>query len=124
MFALLINKTSETYKTQAAQLLESLCDHLDGTLTQITYFLINIMKYSIESNVASDIPQKYPVLTEFASCRFIERKSAEIRVETCLLILTLISYHMPKRKDLIKGIEDFLTIYVNFFMNNQSKFSV
>lgn len=112
-------KTSETYKTGAAQLLESLCDHIDGTLTQIIYLMTTIMKYSIDCSSPNEIQQRYPLLAEFQNCKFLEKKSSEIRIETGLLILTVVSYLIPKRKDLLNTIEDFLIQYYKFFTSTQ-----
>ena len=81
------------------------------------------MKYSIDCDGPNEIQAKYSILSEFQNCRFLEKKSAEIRLETSLLILTVVSYLMPKRKDLIKLIEDFLIEYLKFLTSNQSFFS-
>lgn len=78
------------------------------------------MKYSIECNNPQEIQQKFPLLSEFASCKYIKKKSAELRIESGLLILTVISYLIPKRQDLVKVIEDFFTTYLKFFSTTTS----
>jgi len=86
----------------------------------MTFLMVTIMKYSIDCNGASEIPQTYPLLIEFQNCKFLEKKTAEQRIETGLLILTVISYLMPKRQDLVKVIEDFLIQYLKFLTTTQS----
>lgn len=78
------------------------------------------MKYSIECNNPLEIQLKFPLLSEFASCKYIENKSAELRIESGLLILTVISYLIPKRQDLVKVIEDFFIAYLKFFNTTSS----
>ena len=78
------------------------------------------MKYSIDCSGPNEIPTRYPLLTDLQTCRFIDKKSPESRIETCIMILTVVSYLMPKRKDLIKVIEDFLLQYLKFLTTTQS----
>ena len=79
------------------------------------------MKYSINCNGPNEIPTKYPLLLEFQNCRFLEKRTSEQKIEAGLLILTVISYLMPKRQDLVKVVEDFLILELKFLTTTQSK---
>ena len=92
---------SETYKTAAAQLMEALCDHIDGSLTFIAVIVLQFINYSLVSDNAAEIPTKFPVLSEFQNAIFITKTSATLRVETCLVVLSVLSYLIPRRSDLM-----------------------
>ena len=92
---------SETYKTAAAQLMEVLCDHIDGSLTFIAVIVLQFINYSLVSDNVIEIPTKFPVLSEFQKAIFITKTSATIRVETCLVIISVLSYLIPRRSDLM-----------------------
>lgn len=81
--------------------MERLCDHIDGTLTFVAVLAFNIMDYSFASNSPADIPENFKLLNEYKDCVLLSKTSAETRVETCLLVLSILSYTLPKRADLM-----------------------
>lgn len=92
---------SETVKTQTAQFLETLCDHIDGSLTFTAVFCFAALEYSLLSNNTEEIPTKFGVLSDYTDCIFITKTTPITRVETCLLITAMLSYALPLRNDLL-----------------------
>ena len=79
--------------------------------------VFNILKYSIESNNPIDFSTHYVALKEISDCKFLKSYTSETRVETSFLILTILSYLMPKRRDLIKTLQDILIVNTKYFMD-------
>ena len=95
------NKESETCKTAAAQLLENLCDHIDGCLSFVGVICTQIINYSLRSNKPEDLSTKFLQLQRYANCSFLISTPQEIRVESCLVIFSVLSYVIPKRQDIL-----------------------
>ena len=70
---------SECVKTKAASLLEAMCDNVDGSVS-------SLVKYCVDA---------------------INQEQA-IPAETCLVALTVVSYILPKREDLVPLFQDCL----------------
>lgn len=81
--------------------MERLCDHIDGTLTFISVIAFNLLEYTFESNNPDHIKEKFPLLSEYKDSLIITKTTPESRVETCLLVLSVLSYSLPKRGDLL-----------------------
>jgi hypothetical protein len=67
------------------------------------------MKYSIVCDNLEKV-QEFPFLVPFQFSNFLNPAltNAEIRTETCLMGLCIMSYLIPKRADIIKEIEAFI----------------
>ena len=59
------------------------------------------MNYSLEVNDASQIQNKYPVLASISKSIFLNESSAESRIESSFVILSILSYSIAKRKDIL-----------------------
>lgn len=55
-----------------------------------------------------DSAVKYLVLSEFFKGRFLKNNNPEIIIETCLLAITIVSYLVPKRIDLINALNQMI----------------
>jgi len=106
---------SGTFKTQAAQFMERLCESIDGTLTFVAVIAFNLLDYSISSNNASEIEEKFKLLLEYKDSVIVARTPAVSRVETCLLVLSILSFSLPRRPDLMMLLETTLLGYAKFF---------
>jgi hypothetical protein len=111
---------SETFKTAAAQLMEILCDHIDGSLTFIAVIALQLINYSLVSDNPQEIPNKFQVLAEFANSNFLTKTPANIRTETCLIVISVLSYLIPRRNDLMTLLEQTLMTYHEYFLNHKS----
>ena len=60
-----------------------------------------IIEFSLLDNVLELLPQKYPALAEFKDSIFLAKTEGTIRVETCLVGISVISYILTKREDLM-----------------------
>eukprot|EP00357_Protocruzia_adherens_P031356 CAMPEP_0114996878 /NCGR_PEP_ID=MMETSP0216-20121206/14576_1 /TAXON_ID=223996 /ORGANISM="Protocruzia adherens, Strain Boccale" /LENGTH=1103 /DNA_ID=CAMNT_0002361173 /DNA_START=31 /DNA_END=3342 /DNA_ORIENTATION=- len=101
---------SDVYKTAAAELLELICDHIDGAITFISYFVCCTIDFAIkyEGDLTQLDAQNYAPLVEFKDCVFLTKTPLEIQIETCLVALTVFSYIIPKREDLKILIENLI----------------
>ena len=96
---------SETFKTEAAKLVENLCEHIDGGLTFTVQLCCQIIGF-ILSGKNMELLQKYPIIAELSSANSnIPKFNDETLIETSLVVLTGISYLAPKRKDIYYIIE-------------------
>ncbi len=86
---------SKTYKTQAAKLLESIVDHVDGMLT----FTVNFCKESIQNVFSGSGQTQY--IKEIISKFKLNFSNEEEFVDVCFLALTIMSYALIQRKDLM-----------------------
>jgi hypothetical protein len=91
---------SETCKTEAAKLLETLCDHVDGCLTFVTILSTQAIQYACKGGEKEQLAQ-YPGLAQFMSTSpFLLQSTPELIIETCIVVMTDISYLTPRRKDI------------------------
>lgn len=88
---------SKTYKTQAAKLLESIVDHVDGMLT----FTVNLVVEMI-SNILSSNGQITSYVQQVMEKFNLKFKSGIELLDVCFMTLTILSYAMVKRNDLLR----------------------
>lgn len=101
---------SETIKTCAAQVLESLCESVDGALAFVTYFVYQVCDM-ILSGKSSDAIMEYNVIKDHADSKFINLDE-EIKLEASFMILSVLSFVISSRKDLTEVIESLLSTYI------------
>jgi hypothetical protein len=87
-------------KTEAAKLLESICDHIDGALTFVSVFVCEAMAYALKGR-NPDTLCHYLSLQPFASSPFLAQTQIEVIVDTAIVAMTDISYLTPRRKDIL-----------------------
>ena len=76
-------------------------DHIDGSLSFISNLTLSAISYSIESNNLNEINLKYKHLMTYNNWEFLVSTSPEIRIDTCLVILSILNYSISKRKDIM-----------------------
>nr|QES95450.1 armadillo-type fold protein [Philasterides dicentrarchi] len=111
---------SENYKTAASQLLEIICDNIDGAISLVGDICIRNLKASIlkisNPNISDD--QILPLIQDQIQSIFVKQNSSESRIETSFLALSVMSYTIPKRVDIVTEIENFfrqnLPVLLNF----------
>lgn len=102
-------QNSNIPKTEAAKVLESLCDHVDGTLTFVAYFCCEALQCAAKGKTIEDYKENV-ILKQFASTSlFLIKSTQEEIIETCLMAMTDISYLTPSRKDVFLLFENVLT---------------
>lgn len=101
---------SETCKTEAAKLLEEFCDHIDGCVTFVSLITSNAIDYCMSDQKNID---NYECLKPFKNTMFFSRTSAELIIDTCILVMTNISYLTPRRKDIFFNFESVVKKHVD-----------
>jgi len=114
------DQLSAVAKTQAVHLLDHLCDFVDGALTFLGMHLYTVMEYSLVCNNIEEIPTRYPSLMEYSNSLLLSRTSPKIRLETSIIALTSVSYHVSKRSDLAESLENFMARYRDVFYSNEA----
>ena len=97
---------SKTVKTQAAKWLEAFADKIDGSISFLSMFCIQAIDWYInekQNNIQSRM--NYLVLIEFFKHKFLSHNRPEIIIETWLMSLTIVSYLLPKRVDIIAALD-------------------
>lgn len=102
-------QSSEVPRTEAAKLLEEICDHIDGGLTFVAYFCCEAIRYAGKGWSREEVKSN-AVLGSFieSGSKILTVNSAEEITEICLTTMTIISYSTVSRKDLFKLYEKVL----------------
>ena len=98
---------SETVKSTAAGLLETICQKVDGSLK----FLLNFSQTLIGS-VFNQALSSCELLAGFQGSDLL-KSSDELKVESCMLSLCIVSFLVSKRTDLVTQIEKLLTEFLS-----------
>ncbi|CAD8078453.1 unnamed protein product [Paramecium sonneborni] len=111
---------SDVPKTAAASLLETLCDHIDGSTTFLANLAVIISQHSI--NILSNTPmqfkeQQLTFVQALQEKKLFKEYSAVDRIESSLVVLTIMSYLIQKRMDIVLLMEQLLTDNLQFFQN-------
>jgi len=93
-------------KTEAAKLLENLCDHIDGLLTFITNFCCEAIQCATSENFAEQL-ESNPMLSQY-KINFLTKSTAEEIIETSLVVLADLSYLISARKDAFLVVENIM----------------
>ena len=100
---------SKIAKTQAAKLLEAICDNIDGAVSFITLFCCQSLNLALDPEQAKINEEFYQNdFLFFKDSIFLTQTPQEIIGETCLVALTAISYILPRRADLVPLFEQVL----------------
>ncbi|CAD8066142.1 unnamed protein product [Paramecium primaurelia] len=115
---------SDVPKTAAASLLETLCDHIDGSTTFLANLAIIISQHSI--NMISNNPiqlkeQQVTFVQALQDKKLFKEYSPVDRIESSLVILTIMSYLIQKRLDIVLLMEQLLSDNLLFFQNVQDQ---
>lgn len=110
---------SQTVKTTAAQLLESLCSFVDGALSFTVNLLVQLIDFTITgSNLA--LIQNYPLLAQLQGRTQLLLASEEIRIETSLMAFCVLAYTVQKRGDLSILVERVMTTHLSALVSVRS----
>jgi hypothetical protein len=116
---------SKIVKTQAAKLLEAMCDNVDGAVSFVTLFSCQSISLAMGSGSNSDgTVDSIEALHEYfyqndyllyKDSQFLSGvgTSPEVIAETCLVALTTISYILPRRTDLVPIFEVVLAVNID-----------
>ena len=116
---------SRIVKTQAAKLLEAMCDNVDGAVSFVTLFSCQSISLAMGSGSNADgTVDSIEALHEYFYHRdYLLYKdsqylsgtgtSPEVIAETCLVALTTISYILSRRTDLVPIFEAVLAVNID-----------
>ena len=110
---------SRIVKTQAAKLIETICDNIDGAVSFVTLFCCQSIYLALDDHkkeINTDFTSEYSV---FSDCNFLQN-TPEIIAETSLLALTAISYILPRRADLVPIFEKALALNIDRILSEGS----
>ncbi|CAD8079349.1 unnamed protein product [Paramecium sonneborni] len=113
---------SDIPKTAAAQLLETLCDHIDGSTTFLANLAIILSQHSINSISNKPVPlkdQQQTFIQAMSEKKLFTEYNAVDRLESSLIVLTIMSYLIQKRFDIVNLMEQLLVDNSSFFQNIQ-----
>ncbi|CAD8209120.1 unnamed protein product [Paramecium octaurelia] len=113
---------SDLPKTAATTLLESLCDHIDGSTSYLAQMAIVVISSAILELSQSQLTkqQQQIILTDIQQIsdkKLFQEFTPVDRIESSLMILTIISYLVQKRQDIIQLMEQLLSSNLVFFTN-------
>jgi hypothetical protein len=109
---------SETYKSASAQLAEGLCDYIDGALSFVVSFAIQAVDFVFTGKNFSTI-SNYKALEPFAQSVLLASPNEHI-ADVSLVILSVVSYAVEKRADLMKSVEDLLRAHLQGIVEAKS----
>ncbi|CAD8201259.1 unnamed protein product [Paramecium pentaurelia] len=113
---------SDLPKTAATTLLETLCDHIDGSTSYLAQMAIVVISSAILELSQSQLSkqQQQIILTDIQQIsdkKLFQEFTAVDRIESSLMILAIISYLVQKRQDIIQLMEQLLQSNLLFFTN-------
>ncbi|CAD8091600.1 unnamed protein product [Paramecium sonneborni] len=115
---------SDIPKTAAAQLLETFCDHIDGSTTFLANLAVIIIQHTINSLSSNPIPlndQQQTFIKAISEKKLFTEYNAIDRIESSLIVLTIMSYLIQKRFDIVSLMEQLLVDNLKFFQNIQQQ---
>ncbi|CAD8063570.1 unnamed protein product [Paramecium primaurelia] len=113
---------SDIPKTAAAQLLETLCDHIDGSTTFLANLAVIITQNAINNLSSKPVSlneQQQTFIQAISDKKLFTEYNAVDRIESSLIVLTIMSYLIQKRFDIVSMMEQLLTENLIFFQNIQ-----
>ncbi|CAD8204480.1 unnamed protein product [Paramecium pentaurelia] len=113
---------SDLPKTAATTLLETLCDHIDGSTSFLAQMAIIIISSAILELSQSQLnkQQQQIILADIqkiSNKKLFQEFTPVDRIESSLMILTIISYLVQRRQDIIQLMEQLLQQNLQFFTN-------
>ncbi|CAD8055944.1 unnamed protein product [Paramecium primaurelia] len=117
-------KESDIPKTAAAQLLQTLCEHIDGSTFFLSNLAIIITQHAINSFNLKSIPlkeQQQTFIQAISNKKLFTECNAVDRIECSLIVLTIMSSFIQKRIDIIITLEQLLINNLDFFQNIQQQ---
>lgn len=96
-------KGFESLKGESCGLLKALGRNIDGFLTYVYFLMHEFMLFSVLSNKLEDIQGNYPKIKEIAYHKsfFLHIVSQETRIETSLMVFSVLNEDILRRKDLM-----------------------
>ena len=100
------NQKSRIPKTEAAKLMESICEHIDGSIAFLVSFCYEAMLCATSKQPAEEI-EKNPLLGQFKK-HFLTKCTPEEIIETCLVVISCMSYSIITRNDSLLLIDNLM----------------
>ena len=107
-----------TLKGKIGDLIENLCENIDGVLTYIVKITVELMRFLIERAGEDKIDTDFEVLKDLKDSRIFKQCNDIQKMDICLVTLTAIKSKVEKRPDLLNYLDYFLKKYVSFFYNS------
>lgn len=118
-------------KTQAAKLIEALCDNIDGAVTLITFFCVTSLNLTLSKESGKEalnlgeysinINERHQQLCEGSS--FMQHSKPDVIIDASITVLGLLSYVHSKNqyRNIFSIMESTLNYYIQEIINNESK---
>ena len=97
--------------------MEAYCDHIDGAVSLVFLFAKALLQYSLLSDDPSTLLKGHQLLGPHINSIMITRTTSHIRVETALTALSVISYLVIQRPDLLYQFSSVRYINTNLFIS-------
>eukprot|EP00831_Metopus_contortus_P002276 TRINITY_DN10835_c0_g1_i7.p1 TRINITY_DN10835_c0_g1~~TRINITY_DN10835_c0_g1_i7.p1 ORF type:complete len:745 (-),score=72.50 TRINITY_DN10835_c0_g1_i7:22-2256(-) len=114
------SQKSEVTKVQTAKLLEAFCDHIDGCLSFVALLCGECLKHASTGATVESMQENKILGTFYKTSHFLQHTSNERMTETCLVIISDLSYLTPRRKDVFQLFENILVHSYTFFFESSS----
>lgn len=103
-------------KTQACKLIEAIIDNIEGSVIFIAKFALSALNVSLTGMSPEKIYE--PSFGEWQQSRFLTSDPILV-AESCLVVLTCISYIVPQREDLIAPLDETITATVGAMLTKR-----
>jgi hypothetical protein len=100
------NQKSCIPKTEAARLMESICEHIDGSIALLVNFCCEAMRCATSEQPAEEL-KKNPMLGQLKN-HFLTKCIPEEILETCLIAISGMSYAIITRNDSLLRIDNLM----------------
>jgi hypothetical protein len=88
-------------KSQAAKILEGLCDNIEGSTSFMAVFTCKALTWALKGKPQVSTGDDLEVLMPFLDSYMMANFQPEDIADVCMLALTMVSYIIPKRADLV-----------------------
>lgn len=101
-------------KTQAAKILESMCDSIEGSTSFLAVFACKSLDWALQGkpNLENAQGEYVMLLQSMKDSVFLANYSPEEIADCSMMALTMVSYIIPKRPDLVRIFDE--TMYNNY----------
>lgn len=107
------HKQSKTMKVFLVKLLDNISGSIDGTSTLIVLSVLDAIKYLLDApvNNSANLREMYPNLGELQTSLYWTSGSTEDKIETGLLVLSVLRHFILARVDLKQHLQNFVQSY-------------
>ena len=95
------SQKSKVAKTFAMEILENLCDKIDGILTFTAVGVLALSDTILAQRSESDLVKEFPALEPIIHSEFVKQNRSEKVLDVCILVITSLSFLIVARQDLM-----------------------